>query len=198
MVVTYHTGTLSGYAGVRRTGRVLGEWGNPLLAHDIAATFPDVPLILQHGGMQGWWSEMYMDATFQAAASHRNVYLETGLYWADLYEKPIRDPNIGVEKLFFGTDWGASGPPQWLPGFQPSSYADQRRTQGIPAHQVDYYGWSLRQLGKATDTLVLSQDDLNLILEGNAVRLFKREGRLPHRRMFKQYLRPPVSASNGT
>jgi hypothetical protein len=65
------------YVGI---GRVLGEWGNPSLAHDIAAAYPDVPLIMDHGGMQGWWSEMYMDATLQVAASHRNVYLETGLF----------------------------------------------------------------------------------------------------------------------
>ena len=189
--VSYHTGTLSGYAGARRVGRVTGEWGNPSFAHDIAAYFPDVPIIMDHGGMQGWWSEMYMDATLHVAASHPNVYLETGLYWAQLYEKPLRDPNIGVERLLWGTDWGASIPQQWVPGFYPSSYADQSRAQGIPAHQVDCYGWSLRQLDKAADLLDLPQDDLNLILGGNAVRLFKLEDKVPHTRLFKKYLRIP-------
>lgn len=185
VLVGYHTGTLSGYSGARRgVGRALGEWANPLLAHDIASAYPDVPIIMQHGGMQGWWSEMYMDATFQVAASHPNVYLETGLYWAALYEKPLRDPNIGVEKLVWGTDWGASIPQQWWPGGYPTTYADQGRKQGPPAHQVDYYGWSLRQV----DKLDIPQDDLNLILGGNAVRIFKLEGKLPHTRLFKQYL----------
>lgn len=190
--VGYHTGTLSGYAGARRGGAGqihLGEWGNPLLAHDIAAAYPDVPIIMHHGGMQGWWSEMYMDATFQVAASHPNVYLETGLYWAKLYEKPLRDPNIGVEKLIWGTDWGASIPQQWQPGLYPESYANQSRPQGLPAHQVDYYGWCLRQLGKAIDMFDLPQDDVNLILGGNAVRLFKLEDKVPYRRLFKEYLR---------
>ena len=188
--VGYHTGFVTGY-GVYgwSIGQVLGERWNPLLAHDIAATYPDVPIIMSHGGMQGWSSDMTMDPTFQVAAAHPNVYLETGLYWADLYEKPIRDPNIGVEKLLWGTDWGASIPQQWTPGTDPASYADQNRKVGPPAHQVDTYGWSLRQLDKAVDMLDLPQDDLNLILGGNAVRLFKLEDKVPHTRLFKQYLK---------
>ena len=110
-----------------------------------------------------------MDATSQVAASHANVYLETGLYWAELYEKPLRDPNIGVEKLIWGTDWGASIPQQWQPGLHPETYANQILRDGPPAHQVDVFGWSLRQ----RDKLEIPQDDLNLILGGNAVRLFK-------------------------
>lgn len=191
VVASYHTGTLSGYSGARRMGRSAPEWGNPSLAHDLAASYPEVPIIMDHGGMQGWWSDMYIDATLHVAAAHKNVYLETGLYWAELYEKPLRDPNIGVEKLLFGTDWGASIPQQWVPGFFPSSYADQSRAQGIAAHQVDYYGWSLRQLGRAVDMFDLPQDDLNLILGGNAVRVFKLEDKVPFTRLFKQYLKSP-------
>jgi len=188
--VGYHTGLVTGY-GVSGwgIGQAQGERWNPMLAHDIAAAFPDVPLIMSHGGMQGWWSEMDLNPTFQVAASHPNVYLETGLYWAELYEKPLRDPNIGVEKLIWGTDWGASIPQQWKPGSYPASYADQNRRMGPPAHQVDVFGWSLRQLGKAADMLDLPQDDLNLILGGNAVRVYRLEDKMPHTRLFKSYLK---------
>lgn len=186
--VGYHTGTgtiayagATGQAGLAR--RALMDVTDPLLAHDVAAAYPDVPLILQHGGMGGWWSEMYMDACFQVAAAHPNVYLETGLYWTKLYEKPLRDPNIGAEKLIWGTDWGASIPQQWRPGLYPQTYASQSRQDGPPAHQVDYWGWSLKQL----DKLDIPQDDLNLILGGNAVRLFKLEDKVPYTRLFKQY-----------
>jgi predicted TIM-barrel fold metal-dependent hydrolase len=183
------TGTLSGYAGAGVAGLHEHDWASPLLAHEVAAAYADVPIILAHGGMQGWWSEMYYEQALNVAAAHPNVYLETGLYWAELYEKPLRDPNIGVERLIWGTDWGASIPQQWVPGFHPASYADQSRTQGLAAHQVDYYGWSLRQLGKAVDMLDLPQDDVNLILGGNAVKLFKLDDKVPYRRLFKEYLK---------
>lgn len=186
--VSYHTGMPTGYMGALHHG-ILGrprtDWGEPLFAHDIAATFPDVPIIMHHGGMEAWWSEMWMDRTFQVAGSHPNVYLQTGHYWAELYDKPLRDPNIGAEKLIWGTDWGASNPQQWWPGGKPTTYVDQSRKDGLPAHQIDSFGWSLRQL----DRLDIPQDDLNLILGGNAVRVFKLEDKVPHKRLFKEYIR---------
>jgi len=186
--VSWHTpmGTLSGYAGASRAFAGYPRFEDPLLAHEIATTFPDVPIIMSHGWMQGWWSEMYMEPTLNVAAGHDNIYLETGLWWAELYDQPLRDPNIGPEKLIWGTDWGASIPQQWQPGLHPETYANQSRRDGIPAHQIDVFGWSLRQL----DKLEIPQDDLNLILGGNAVRIFRLEDKMPHTRLFKQYLRP--------
>ena len=68
------------------------------------------------------------------------------------------------------------------PGLYPEAYANQSLRDGPPAHQVDVFGWSLRQM----DKLEIPQDDLNLILGGNAVRLFKLEDKVPHTRLFKQ------------
>ena len=183
----FHSGGMSGYGGGRhQLGRRAYqlEW-NPLLGHDIAAEFPDVPLIIVHGGMDGWWSEMYMDPVLEVAAAHPNVYIETGEWWAELYEKPLRDPNIGCERLLWGTDWGTAHPVQWWPGGYPTQYFDQSRKEGIPGHMPDIFGWSLGQL----DKLDIPQDDLNLILGGNAVRLFGLEDKLPHTRMFKEFLK---------
>jgi hypothetical protein len=51
--------------------------------------------------------------------------------------------------------------------------------EGVVTHQVDLMRWSLRQL----DRLDISQDDLNLILGGNAIRLYKLK--FPLTRLFK-------------
>jgi predicted TIM-barrel fold metal-dependent hydrolase len=115
------------------------------------------------------------------AASHKNVYLETGRYWTDLYYKPLADRNIGPEKLIWGTDWGASLPLYSQPGRYPSVYTRQNVKVGIPRHQPDIWGWSLRQLA----ALEISQDDLNLILGGNAVRLYNLRTPGGLTRMFK-------------
>jgi predicted TIM-barrel fold metal-dependent hydrolase len=184
--VNFHAGVNVGYGGgggwKRRSNP---EWFDPLFVHDVASEYPDVPIIMAHGGMIGWWSEMFMDKTMEVVASHDEVYLETGRYWAGLYEKPLLDPNIGAEKMIWGTDWGASVPVYWQPGKEPENYLMQVKKQGVPGHQIDIMGWSLRQL----DKLDITQDDLNLILGGNAVRIFKLEDQLPYTRLFKQYVK---------
>jgi predicted TIM-barrel fold metal-dependent hydrolase len=53
------------------------------------------------------------------------------------------------------------------------------RGEGIPHYQVDYWGWSLREL----TSVRIAQDDMNLILGGNAARVFGLD--VPHTRMFK-------------
>ncbi|MDE3075682.1 MAG: amidohydrolase family protein, partial [Chloroflexota bacterium] len=97
--IDYHTGHLSGYWGARGSSGGAPEFNNVLLCHEVASAFPDVNIILAHGGVQGWWGEREYIQALEVAAAHRNVYLETGIYWAELYEKPLSDPNIGAEKL---------------------------------------------------------------------------------------------------
>ena len=171
--VHYHTGFAMGYhLGIT-------EALYPLWAHELAATYPDVPIIFDHGGMACWWWEHLVDQCLHVAASHDNVYLETGLYWTELYYKALLDPNVGPEKLIWGTDWGASIPVYSQPGHKPATYAMQLIKEGVVRHQVDLMRWSLRQL----DRLDISQDDLNLILGGNAIRLYRLK--FPLTRMFK-------------
>jgi predicted TIM-barrel fold metal-dependent hydrolase len=129
--------------------------------------------------MQGGRWETLVEECIQVAANHDNVYLETGLYWTELYYKALLDPNVGPEKLMWGTDWGASIPIHTQLGCKPQTYAVQIRKQGIVTHQVDVMGWSLKQVAR----LNISQDDLNLILGGNALRVYKID--FPLTRMFK-------------
>lgn len=172
--VHYHTGFAMGY----HLG--IPEALYPLWAHELAATYPDVPIIFDHGGMACWWWEHLVDQCLHVAASHDNVYLETGLYWTELYYKALLDPNIGPEKLIWGTDWGASIPVYSQPGHEPPTYAMQLIKEGVVTHQVDLMGWSLRQLRR----LDISQDDLNLILGGNAARVYNIK--TPLTRMFRE------------
>lgn len=179
--IRYHCGTNVGYEGHYHSH----PWNfNPLWAHDLAMVFPQVPLILEHGGVEGWWGlEQLYEQCLHVAASHKNVYVETGRWWTDLYYKALADSNIGPEKLLWGTDWGASLPVQTNIGgkYIPQTYTEQTRKDGIVRHQVDIWGWSLRQL----ERLDISQDDLNLILGGNAVRIYNLRTPGGLSRMFK-------------
>lgn len=174
----YHTGAPGGYASPYHGNPTTY---NPLWAHTLAVAYPDVPIILEHSGIEGGWWEQFYEACLHVAAGHKNIFLETGRFWTDLYYRALNDPAVGAGKLIWGTDWGASLPMYSQPGRTPAVYTRQNINEGIPRYQVDIWGWSLKQLSR----LDIAQDDLNLILGGNAVRLYNL--RLPGglTRMFK-------------
>ncbi len=185
-VAHVHSGVIMGYP---LNYHYWPETLNPMWVHDMASEYPDVPIVVNHGGLQGWWSDRFVEEAMSVAAAHDNVYLETGLWWTDLYMKALLDPNIGADKLIWGADWGASIPFHAQYGNDPPAYAVQIRNQPLVQHQVDVWGWSLKQLQR----LDIVQDELNLILGGNAARLY----RLPvaHKRLFRAVpsnLNPPA------
>jgi predicted TIM-barrel fold metal-dependent hydrolase len=189
VAVTWHAGFPAGYAGGAEMARIHGhcedDWGNPLLCHEVAAAYPEVPIIMEHAGIEGsgYRTDIY-EQCLTVARSHHNIYLECGMWWAELYKEPLMDPNIGCEKLVWGTDWGAASTPQsWMPGHVPETFCNQDINVGLPAHQIDIYGWSLRELGR----LNIQQYDLNLIVGGNACRILGIK--TPVTRLFKEYIK---------
>ena len=61
----------------------------------------------------------------------------------------------------------------------PPVYPVQTRRQGIVHYQVDYWGWSLKEMAR----LRITQDDMNLILGGNAAHVYGLP--VPHTRLFR-------------
>ena len=166
------------------------ENGSPMLCMELAAWYPDVPIIMSHGGIEasGYFMQYYDQALYVAAA-HRNVFLDVGQWWAELFEKPLMDVNIGAEKLLWGSGWGQGNLVQRrMPGQIPETFtgSDQtrRNRMGPPGmgHTPDIWGWSLTQLGR----LNIPQDDMNLILGGNAVHLFKIKTPQPAESLFRR------------
>lgn len=91
--VMLHTGT-SIFKGSRL------KYGNPLFLDDVAVDFPQLNILLVHGGRGCWYQE-----AFTLAKLHSNVYIEiAGLpperllnYFPELEKIP--------EKFIFGSDW---------------------------------------------------------------------------------------------
>ena len=186
--VIYHTGIPVGWHGTidmarSRAHAEVCDNGNPLLCHEVAASYPDVPILIAHGGVEA--SGYYMDdyeKCLNVAASHHNVFLECGQWWAELYDKPLMDPNIGAKKLVWGCGWGQKNVTQaWMPGKVPATYNAMFLDKGPAKHQADIWGWSLRELGR----LNIPQDDLNLILGGNAAYIYKIKTPQPYERLFR-------------
>lgn len=95
--VTVHTGT-SIFPGARC------KYGNPMELDDVAIDFPDLTIIMAHGGRPLW-----MDEAFFILRRHRNVYLElSGIPPRKLLDYFPRLAEIG-DRVVWGTDWPSPG-----------------------------------------------------------------------------------------
>jgi len=100
--VLFHTGCIA-YPDTCRLRAV-----DPILIDDIATDFADIPLIVGHAGVQTGWYESFPEHALMVAARHPNVYLELSQCQQSQIERALHDPNIGPDRLLFGSDWGAS------------------------------------------------------------------------------------------
>jgi len=166
------------------------EWDPWKLLARISHEYPDVNIIVCHSG-HSIGSYVEGDRAIRKAcavaggadrASGDNVFLETGTWPAEYYEIALKDPNVGPSQLIWGGDYGHV--PQYIisnPGREPSSYSSVfKRWPLVPAYQPDWWGWAFHQIHKIRDWV--TQDEINLILGGNAAKVFKLP--VPHERMF--------------
>ncbi len=97
--VMVHTGT-SIFPGAR------SKFGDPLALDDVATDFPDLTILMAHGGRPIW-----CETAFYLARAHPNVYLDISsippprlLEWFPRIEKI-------ADKVLFGSDWPGPGIP---------------------------------------------------------------------------------------
>lgn len=97
--VMFHTGT-SVFPGARN------KFGDPIHVDDVAVDFPDLVILLAHGGRPLW-----MDTAFFLIRRHRNVYLDiSSIPPRSLMEYFPRLEEI-AQKTLFGSDWPGPGVP---------------------------------------------------------------------------------------
>lgn len=95
--VTIHTGT-SIFPGARC------KYGRPMELDDVAIDFPDLTIIMAHGGRPLW-----TDEAFFILRRHRNVYLElSGIPPKRLLQYFPRLDEIS-DRVVWGTDWPSPG-----------------------------------------------------------------------------------------
>jgi uncharacterized protein len=97
--VMIHTGT-SIFPGARNA------YAQPILADDVGVDFPDLVVILAHGGRPLWMNE-----AFFLVRRHKNMYMDvSGIPPQKLLEYFPRIEEI-ADKVLFGTDWPGPGVP---------------------------------------------------------------------------------------
>ncbi len=99
MPVMLHTGT-SIFPGARNLH------AQPILADDVGVDFPDLVVILAHGGRPLW-----MEEAFFLVRRHKNMYMDiSGIPPKKLLDYFPRLEEI-ADKVLFGTDWPGPGVP---------------------------------------------------------------------------------------
>jgi len=95
--VMVHTGT-SIFPGAR------SKYGNPMELDDVAIDFPDLRIVMAHGGRP-----LYMEEAFFILRRHANVWLDvSGIPPGKLLEYFPRLPEV-VDRTLWGTDWPSPG-----------------------------------------------------------------------------------------
>jgi predicted TIM-barrel fold metal-dependent hydrolase len=122
-ITLFHTGQTGVGAGMRGGMGMRLKYSNPIHLDDVAADFPDMPIILAHPSFP--WQEEAL-----SVATHKpNVYIDMS-GWSPKYFPPIliRYANTMLKhKMLFGSDWPAITPDRWLKDFETIEIRDEVR-----------------------------------------------------------------------
>ena len=147
---------------------------------DVISKYPNFKVIIAHGG---GYKPFEIERACILAGLYDTVYLETGYWKADYYEYALKDYHVGAKKLIWGG--GDTGSRLWYPqATRPGAkYGEttrvwHNRNNWVGMHreadyQPDYYGWATHQIHRLKDLELCTQDEINLIIGGNAARLYK-------------------------
>ena len=138
---------------------------NPIHVDDIATEYPDIPIIIGHCGVQGYfYFGTYADMALTVAARHSNVYLESSSVPLEVLERACADPAIGPEKLVYGSDTPAPFGYYDYKGAKLPSYGKE-----APPHTPDHYQYDIDIINQ----LPIDDRAREAILGGNLARLLK-------------------------
>ena len=110
----FHTGQTGIGAGMPGGGGLRLKYSNPIYLDDVAADFPDMPIILAHPSVP------WQDEALSVATHKPNVYIDIS-GWSPKYFEPklVRYANTLLKhKVLFGTDNPVISPYRWLADFE--------------------------------------------------------------------------------
>lgn len=145
------------------------------LLQRLVVEYPTAKIIIAHGGYEvfagaqlgeHWVRQACYCASF---FGHRNVYLECAQWPAEYWEIAIKDENIGASQLVWGGEWGCM-PTQFTRNTSSALWINH---WPLVYSAPDYMGTAITELRKVKAMGIVTQDEISLIMGGNAARLFK-------------------------
>ena len=110
----FHTGHSGIGSGLPGGGGVRLKYSNPIYVDDVAADFPELPIVLAHPSFP------WQDEALSIAMHKPEVYIDLS-GWSPKYFPPqlVRYANsLLQDKVLFGTDYPALTPERWLADFE--------------------------------------------------------------------------------
>ncbi|MGR9263685.1 amidohydrolase family protein [Rhizobium leguminosarum] len=122
-IALFHTGQTGVGAGMHGGNGMRLKYSNPMYLDDVAADFPEMPIILAHPSFP--WQEEAL-----SVATHKpNVYIDLS-GWSPKYFPPILVRYVNTilkKKMLFGSDWPMIAPERWLADFETIDIKDDVR-----------------------------------------------------------------------
>jgi len=110
----FHTGQTGVGAGRPGGGGIKLKYSNPMLLDDVAADFPEMPIVLAHPSFP--WQEEAL-----SVATHKpQVYIDLS-GWSPKYFPPILVQYANTllkDKILFGSDYPVMSPERWMADFE--------------------------------------------------------------------------------
>jgi len=123
-IALFHSGQTGVGAGTRGGGGLRLKYSNPLAIDDVAADFPDLPIIVAHPSFP--WQEEAL-----SVATHKpQVYIDLS-GWSPKYFPPILVQyanSLLKDKMLFGSDFPALTPERWMADIDQTAIKEEVKT----------------------------------------------------------------------
>jgi predicted TIM-barrel fold metal-dependent hydrolase len=119
----FHTGHSGIGTGVPGGGGLRLQYSNPLCLDDVAADFPELPIVLAHPSFP------WQDEAISICLHKANVWIDLS-GWSPKYFPPqlVQYANTQLrEKVLFGSDFPLLTPDRWLADFEQAPFRDEVR-----------------------------------------------------------------------
>lgn len=166
---------VTSHTGFQHSPMTLAKYTDPIHMDEVARDFPDLTIVMCHAGLEKYPADHWWQTAVCIAAAKPNLHVDVANWQRessgrvlddipDLFRKlKIMRSQLGAHRILFGTD---------MPSYVPTDVDTDIR---LTRQWVELFK-NLPREGKKYD-VDFSQEEAELILHGNAERIFKMLGR---------------------
>src|ERR671933_1875519 len=117
----FHTGQTAGGSGQRGGGGILMKYSNPLHLDEVAADFPEMPIVMAHPSVP------WQDEALSIAVHKPRVFIDLSGWSPKYFPEPlVQYANTLIKhKVLFGSDHPMITTDRWLPDFPQAGFRDE-------------------------------------------------------------------------